>query len=120
MNDLYPTIPPTPIDLDKIAREQPQRIGRYRVERILSEGGFGVVYLAHDEQLQRRVGVVSVQESHSDSVIGHSFPSSNSNTKHPLTCGPLLRQWFRISVLSQPASSRASARTGRRSKARSS
>ncbi len=35
----------------------PAQIGRYRVEKILGQGGFGVVYLAHDDQLQRLVAI---------------------------------------------------------------
>ena len=34
-----------------------KEIGRYRVEKVLGEGGFGVVYLAHDDQLKRRVAI---------------------------------------------------------------
>ncbi len=36
---------------------QPTQIGRYRVERVIGEGGFGRVYLAFDEQLERPVAV---------------------------------------------------------------
>src|SRR5450432_1307356 len=35
----------------------PKHIGRFRVERLLGKGGFGLVYLAHDGQLQRLVAI---------------------------------------------------------------
>jgi predicted Ser/Thr protein kinase len=38
-------------------KDIPERIGRYHIEKILGEGGFGQVYLAYDEELQRHVAV---------------------------------------------------------------
>lgn len=35
----------------------PERIGRYRVERLLGAGSFGRVFLAHDDELKRPVAI---------------------------------------------------------------
>jgi len=45
------SVPPVP------AESLPSQIGRYRIEKILGQGAFGLVYLASDEQLQRLVAI---------------------------------------------------------------
>ena len=35
----------------------PPKVGRYRIIRRLGQGGFGTVYLAHDDELDRRVAI---------------------------------------------------------------
>jgi serine/threonine protein kinase/formylglycine-generating enzyme required for sulfatase activity len=57
VDDTLKTVPSLPIFVDEAAAATPKHIGRYKVEKVLGEGGFGLVYLAHDNQLQRSVAV---------------------------------------------------------------
>ena len=58
MNDLSQTVDePGRNEAPHDCSVLPECIGRYRVERALGKGGFGLVYLAHDDQLQRLVAI---------------------------------------------------------------
>ena len=56
--------PPDPLDPTvssilpaSFPSSDPTKIGRYRVIRLLGKGGFGRVYLAHDDELDRAVAI---------------------------------------------------------------
>src|ERR1017187_2425939 len=48
----------SPIESSRGALDaEPSKIGRYRIIHRLGQGGFGTVYLAHDDELDRPVAV---------------------------------------------------------------
>ena len=66
---------------------QPRTIGRFRVHSIVGEGGFGRVYVAHDEELQRLVAIkVPRSEAFASNQQVESFfneAQAAAGLKHP-------------------------------------
>ncbi|HEX5217324.1 MAG TPA: protein kinase [Vicinamibacterales bacterium] len=66
------------------------QIGRYRVTRVLGEGGMGVVYAAHDDRLDRPVAIKVVRpEALSDTTARERFKRearAAAKVSHPNIC----------------------------------
>src|SRR5262245_303509 len=55
--DLHSPTPRRERDPTPFSDEEPGRVGRYRVVERLGQGGYGRVYLARDDELDREVAI---------------------------------------------------------------
>src|SRR5262249_16319301 len=76
--------------VEAVAGPIPQRIGRYRIEKILGQGGFGLVYLPHHGQLQGHVALKLLRTGRAeDRKLRQRFLTearSASALNHPNVC----------------------------------
>jgi hypothetical protein len=90
-----------------------KNLGHYRIREQIGAGGMGVVFLAHDEQLERDVAIKSCPPALSPTTLPASdsarkpFPSPNSiiPTSQPstisiLTAKPVIHETERMQALS--------------------
>jgi eukaryotic-like serine/threonine-protein kinase len=67
-----------------------RQLGPYRIEALLGAGGMGVVYLAHDSRLLRRVAIKMLDRSRGDARDGHALLQEArvaAALNHPSICG---------------------------------
>ena len=66
----------------------PDRIGRYRVERKIGEGGMGIVYAARDERLDRTVALKTIRGDSDDTARRRLWREARAaaGISHPNIC----------------------------------
>ena len=66
----------------------PERIGRYKIERKIGEGGMGVVYAARDERLDRPVALKTIRGESDDTSRKRLWREARAaaGVTHPNIC----------------------------------
>ncbi len=77
-----PQTPETPDSTSSTQRELPESFGRFRIERLLGQGGMGMVYLAYDPKKDRRVALkVMAREKSANPTLLKRFRSEALATR---------------------------------------